>query len=104
MVCRKLYLKICSVDRRLQIQENREEERQNSTFSLGIDRFVSEIFSVLFRSSVKGWLAPHDPYLFYERSLHAFQEGTGTWFLDGVLQDWLEGCCQPILWLRAKRK
>ena len=80
MLCRESYLKICSIDRRLQLQEESE-----------------------FRQKVKKWLAPCDPYPIYKAAIGAFQKGTGEWFLDGVLQSWLDGSCQQVLWLQARR-
>jgi hypothetical protein len=60
--------------------------------------------SVVFRKSVKTWLAPYDPLLYYEKSLDTFHEGTGRWFLEGVFDDWLESPSQSVLWLRARRE
>lgn len=86
MICRESYLRICSIDRRIQLQQKLEQERQNA----------------LFRDNVKTWLAPFDPYPIYETSLGDYQKGTGSWFLDHQFQEWLGGHCQPIFWLRAK--
>ena len=73
ILCRESYLKICAIDARLQKQEDLEERKQN----------------LKVRQNAKSWLAPYDPYHFYENAIENFQEGTGKWFLDDVFQEWL---------------
>ena len=85
LLCRESYLKICAIDLRLQNQEVRQERKKSSKL----------------RDAIQRWLAPYDPEPFYEKSLEAFHEGTGRWFLDDIFQEWL-GSDPPILWLRAR--
>ena len=86
VLCRETYLKICAIDQRLQKHEDRQERKQ-----------ISKL-----RQMVRSWLAPNDPYHFYEDAIEIYQEGTGKWFLDDVFQDWLGGDSPPMLWLRAR--
>ncbi|KAI9716302.1 MAG: hypothetical protein M1828_000398 [Chrysothrix sp. TS-e1954] len=85
-LCKEVYQKICDVDRKLQNQANVEKSKQ-----------VSDL-----RKDIKTWLAPYDPNQLLERSLELLQSGTGTWFLEGIFQDFLEHKTAPALWLRAK--
>lgn len=85
VLCRESYLKICAIDLRLQKQEDFQERSEGSRL----------------REAVRKWLAPYDPYHFYEDAMQSFQEGTGSWFLDDVFQNWLESDGPPVLWLRA---
>ena len=73
ILCRESYLKICAIDVRLQNQEDREERKQKSEL----------------RQIVRRWLAPYDPFHFYQNAIEKFQEGTGGYFLDNVFQEWL---------------
>lgn len=86
VLCRELYLKVCSIDRRLEKQ----------------DVVQARVKASKIQQAVKEWIAPHDPHAFYQKSLENFQEGTGTWFLDGVFQDWISSSSRPLIWLRAK--
>lgn len=85
-ICRDSYLKICSIDRRLQLLQTHGDQQQK----------------VLSRTAVRAWLAPYDPYPTYENSLSAYQEGTGNWLLHGAVYEWLHGRLQHILWIRAR--
>lgn len=69
----------------------------------GINSQSLNLLPALSHQAVKKWLAPCDPYPVFRTSLSTFQKGTGKWFLDDVLPDWLDGRWQQILWLRAKR-
>ena len=86
VLCRELYLKVCTMDRRLKDQESVQERKHTSEL----------------RQALKKWLAPCDPHYLFEKSLGDFHEGTGEWFLDGIFSDWMDQRTEPVLWLRAK--
>ena len=83
ILCRESYLKICTIDVRLQKQEDREERKQHAKL----------------QQTVRRWLAPYDPYHFYQDAIENFQEGTGKWFLDDIFKEWL--VCLSF-WLRFR--
>ncbi|KAL9613817.1 MAG: hypothetical protein Q9167_001664 [Letrouitia subvulpina] len=86
VLCRELYLKVCSIDRRLKHQDVIQERVKASKL----------------QQAVKEWIAPHDSHPFYQKALENFQEGTGTWFLDSPFQEWISCSSKPLIWLRAK--
>ncbi|KAI4213641.1 MAG: hypothetical protein LQ351_003865 [Letrouitia transgressa] len=86
ILCRELYLKVCSIDQRLEKQ----------------DVVQARVKASNIQQAVKTWIAPHDPHAFHQKSLENFQEGTGTWFLDGIFQEWISSRSRPLIWLRAK--
>ena len=86
LICKETYVKICSVDQRLQLQEQQQERIYNSAL----------------RKSVETWLAPYSPRFSLENLLETYRRETGSWFLNSILTDWLDQETTPILWLRAK--
>ncbi|MCJ1308624.1 hypothetical protein MMC25_002277 [Agyrium rufum] len=86
MVCRDMFEKVCSIERSLQVQET----DRKSLVSAGV------------RTAISSWLDPADSHRKYIRALKGLQEGTGTWFLDSILQDLLDSQDPVPLWLKAK--
>ncbi|KAL8715684.1 MAG: hypothetical protein Q9225_006312 [Loekoesia sp. 1 TL-2023] len=86
VICRESYNKICSMEQLLRQQVETQERWQT----------VEE------KRAMQEWLDPVDSHPLYRRSLEVYLNGTGTWFLDEVLQTWLRRESAPILWLRAK--
>ncbi len=56
-----------------------------------------------FRQSVIEWLAPYNPTALYRAALSSKQPGTGKWFIDGPLRNWLsDHSSEQVLLLRGK--
>ena len=85
-MCRESYLKICSIDMRSQRQESLQEKRATEKL----------------QQDIRAWLAPSDPYDAHDAALNKHVKGTGSWFLDGPLVDFVENGDAKILWLAGK--
>ncbi|KAL9046740.1 MAG: hypothetical protein Q9214_000505 [Letrouitia sp. 1 TL-2023] len=85
-VSRESYLKIQSIQLQLQKQQEMQEDKQ----------------SLDLKQSIREWLAPCDPYSFYQKFLEVFHKDTGGWFLDRIFNDWIDKGHSSMLWLRGK--
>ena len=102
MVCRESYRAIQSIERRIELRENREIQHQSGTVIASISLSILKVSVVEMRRAVETWLAPHNYIAPFEKALRLYQPGTGGWYLDGMFQKWVEGHGQPIIWLLAK--
>lgn len=55
-----------------------------------------------FLRQLKEWLFPPEPSTNYELGLHAYHQGTATWFIeDKIFQEW--DSTGSLLWIHGKR-
>ncbi|KAI1410717.1 hypothetical protein F5Y13DRAFT_167205 [Hypoxylon sp. FL1857] len=52
--------------------------------------------------ALRGWLGTFDYSQTHSQHLESHAEGTGSWFVDGPLKDWLSRPSTRLLWLRGK--